>query len=410
MSATATEIRLADCVDLLAGFAFKSDRFQDAGSGGVPLVKGENIGQGRILWDISRYWPSNEDGLDKFRLLPGDVVLAMDRPWVPAGLKWAVIRDGDPDAFLVQRCARLRSRSPDLRQDFLRYVIGGPGFEAYIRPITTGVNVPHISGAQILGYNFRLPPVEEQKRIAGILSAYDDLIENCERRIRVLDEMARSLYREWFVDFRFPGQDRSGRAAMPTTWRAVPLREVADVNAAKVDTRNPPAAIGYIDIASVSPGKIEAVNQFAFDDAPGRARRVVRHGDTLWSCVRPNRRSHALVVQPEVNTIASTGFAVLTPRRVPASYLYLATTTDEFVGYLEKRATGAAYPAVTGKDFEESVVVLPAEGVVAKFGETADTWFAAAAGLAKRIQNLRITRDLLLPRLLSGQLSVDDAA
>ena len=78
--------------------------------------------------------------------------------------------------------------------------------------------------------------------------------------------------------------------------------------------------------------------------------------------------------------------------------------------YLEKRATGAAYPAVTGKDFEEALLVLPADDVLAKFGQLADTWFAAAAALAKRIKNLRVTRDLLLPRLLSGQVSVDDAA
>lgn len=154
-----------------------------------------------------------------------------------------------------------------------------------------------------------LPSFAEQRRIAGILSAYDALIENCERRIRVLDEMARSLYREWFVD----------RSPVPTQRTTVPLREVADVNAAKVDARNPPATIGYIDIASVSPGRIDAINPLVFDDAPGRARRVVRHGDTLWSCVRPNRRSHALVMQPDANTIASTGFVVLTPRRVPAS-------------------------------------------------------------------------------------------
>src|SRR5688500_16156509 len=96
-------VKLAECVDLLAGFPFKSQHFTDM-SDDVPLVKGENVSQGRILWDISKRWPSAEwDTMAKFQLIPGDVIVAMDRPWVPAGLKWAFIRDQDPRALLVQR-------------------------------------------------------------------------------------------------------------------------------------------------------------------------------------------------------------------------------------------------------------------------------------------------------------------
>lgn len=379
MNATATEIRLADCVDLLAGFAFKSDRFQDPGSGGVPLVKGENIGQGRILWDISRYWPSNEDGLDKFRLLPGDVVLAMDRPWVPAGLKWAVIRDGDPDAFLVQRCARLRSRSPDLRQDFLRYVIGGPGFEAYIRPITTGVNVPHISGAQILGYNFRLPPVEEQKRIAGILSAYDDLIENCERRIRVLDEMARSLYREWFVDNPPASKRRSGLLG-----DMIELHRGYDLPAsARLD--------GTVPIVSSS-------------------------GPTGWH--NEAKMSPPGVVTGRYGTLGSV-FLVMEPYWPLNTTLYVSDfkgSDPVFVYFLlssldlSRQNTAGAVPGLNRNALHLLPVKIPDADSQARFGAVAGENMRHIDLLKVRIKNLRATRDLLLPRLLSGQLSVDDAA
>jgi type I restriction enzyme, S subunit len=208
-------VKLAECVNLLAGFAFKSEHFTDKADD-VPLVKGENVSQGCILWDISKRWPAPDwEKMEKFRLLPGDVVVAMDRPWIPAGLKWAFIRKGDPKALLVQRCARLRSSNGHLDQDFLRFVIGGPGFENYVKPITTGVNVPHISGQQILDFKFALPPLSVQRRIAGILSAYDELIENSQRRIRILEAMARALYREWFVHLRFPGHEKHSRVASP---------------------------------------------------------------------------------------------------------------------------------------------------------------------------------------------------
>lgn len=195
------KVKLAECVDLLAGFAFKSDRFTDSAYD-IPLVKGENVAQGRIEWEISKRWPADDwDKMVKYQLRPGDVVVAMDRPWIPAGLKWAFIRDGDPRALLVQRVARLRASNGKLDQDFLRFVIGSQSFENYVRPITTGVNVPHISGRQILDFEFKLPSLSVQKRVSAILSAYDDLIENNKRRIRILEEMARALYREWFVEY-----------------------------------------------------------------------------------------------------------------------------------------------------------------------------------------------------------------
>jgi type I restriction enzyme, S subunit len=209
------QVKLADCANLLAGFPFKSQHFTDKPED-VSLVKGENVSQGCILWGISKRWPASEwEAMEKFQLRLGDVVVAMDRPWIPAGLKWAVIRGCDPKALLVQRCARLRSRDERLDQNFLRWVIGGPDFQDYVKPITTGVNVPHLSGQQILDFEFTLPPIAVQRRIAGILSAYDDSIENSQRRIRILDTMARALYREWFVEFRFPGHEKIPRVASP---------------------------------------------------------------------------------------------------------------------------------------------------------------------------------------------------
>src|ERR1700730_7937849 len=226
-------VDLGEVVDLVAGFAFKSQRFTGK-AGDMPLVKGENVSQGCILWDISQRWPASEwQDFEKFYLVPGDVIIAMDRPWVPAGLKWAFIRKDDPKALLVQRCARLRTKGDDLDQHFLRFVIGSPGFENYVRPITTGVNVPHISGRQILDYEFKLPPLPTQRRIASILSAYDELIENNLRRIRILEEMARSLYREWFVNFRFPGHEKvslvdSSLGPIPERWEITPFSALAN--------------------------------------------------------------------------------------------------------------------------------------------------------------------------------------
>ena len=197
---------IGDFVDVVSGPAFKSDRFTNDPSN-VPLVKGKNIAQGYIAWDKSKFWPVDDvEDYERFSLQPGDIVLAMDRPWVTAGLKWARLKEHDPASLLVQRVARLRARD-GLRQDYLTHVVGSVAFSEYVRNIMGGTNVPHISGAQIKAFKFRLPGGNEQTAVAGILSAYDDLIENNRRRIGLLEQAAWMLYREWFIHFRFPGHE-----------------------------------------------------------------------------------------------------------------------------------------------------------------------------------------------------------
>lgn len=396
MTSRSTNVRLADCVDLLAGFAFKSDRFEDSSGGGVPLVKGENVGQGRIHWDLSRYWPAREtEGLEKFRLQAGDVVLAMDRPWVPAGLKWAVIRENDPAALLVQRCARLRTRVSHLRQDFLRYVIGGPDFEDYIRPITTGVNVPHISGAQILAFSFRLPPPEEQRRIAGILSAYDDLIENCERRIRVLDEMARSLYREWFVDAKMGRFD-----------------EVADIQRGSVDPRTCPEEVfAHFSIPAFDAGQrpiVESGGQIQ------SVKTLLSSGCVLLSKLNPRiPRVWMPRLPPNIRSIASTEFLALHGKNgTTSAFLYCLCSSRDFIASFAGLAIGTStsHQRVKPESLLLMQVLAPTSVSVRDFTATVAPWLLVAEVLRERAVNLRATRDLLLPRLLSGQLSVDDAA
>jgi type I restriction enzyme S subunit len=256
-----------------------------------------------------------------------------------------------------------------------------------------------------------LPPIPAQRRIASILSAYDDLIQNNTRRIAILEEMASTLYREWFVEFRFPGHEKvrmveSEIGRIPSGWRAAKLSELADVNARSIRRGAEPKTVSYVDIASVSTGAIEAIQRMPFSEAPGRARRLVQDGDTIWSCVRPNRRSFSLVLDPDPELVVSTGFAVLTPKAVPFAYIYLAVTTEEFTAYLTNHAQGAAYPAVTATDFENAVVLKPGTSIVDRFQDTVEPLLRLKETLRRKNLNLRTTRDLLLPKLVSGEIDV----
>jgi type I restriction enzyme S subunit len=413
--------KLGDCVDLLAGFAFKSERFTDKADD-IALVKGENVSQGHILWDISKRWPEAEwSAFEKYHLRTGDVVVAMDRPWVPAGLKWAYIRSDAPRALLVQRCSRLRSNTPKLDQGFLRFVIGGPGFESYVKPITTGVNVPHISGRQILDYEFLLPPISIQRRIASILSAYDDLIENSQRRIKILESMARALYREWFVQFRFPGHENHPRVAsplgeIPEGWEVKEMQDVAEV----VDCLHSRKPSEYesgpgilLQLNNIGEGgklDMSKVFRISADDYRLWTSRIeLRQGD----CVVTNVGRVGAVAQIPAGVKVAPGRNMTAirarPEKLTPTFLieYLLSSHMESE-VAKKKDLGTIMDSLNVKGIVRLNVPCPSFATMERYEEIARPIRQRIELLVEQISSLRRTRDLLLPRLLSGQIALDE--
>jgi type I restriction enzyme S subunit len=189
-------------IDLLAGFAFKSSQYTNSGED-VRLLRGDNIIQGCLRWDDVKRWPSIEaKTYERYQLQKGDVVLAMDRPWVKAGLKHATICESDLPCLLVQRTARLRGGA-NLDNRFLMYLIGSSAFTRHILGIQTGIGVPHISGQQIKDFEFARPPIAEQRRIAdnmeSLRSKTQGLTSVYERKLAMLEALKKSLLHQAFT-------------------------------------------------------------------------------------------------------------------------------------------------------------------------------------------------------------------
>lgn len=277
-----------------------------------------------------------------------------------------------------------------------------------------------------------LPPLENQRSIAGVLGALDDKIEQNRRAARALERLARAIFRAWFVDFEpvkakaagatsFPSMPQHVFNALPTRfvdsdlgpvpegWEVKAPGELCEINARSVRKGEIDGEIEYVDIASVSVGQLDSVQRVPFAKAPSRARRRVRHGDTIWSCVRPNRRSYLFIHSPSSNRIASTGFAVLSPTRVGPAFLYQSVTQPEFVDYLVSNADGSAYPAVRADHFAAAQLSVPSSPLLDAFDNLAmpmRDWIAAAVRESSMLAELR---DLLLPKLLSGEVRMNDA-
>ena len=196
------ETSLGAEIDLLAGFAFKSPRYTDSEES-VRLLRGDNIVQGALRWDDAKRWPAADVAeYERYQLRAGDVVLAMDRPWVSAGLKRARISEDDLPSLLVQRTARLRGNGR-LDNRFLVYLISSAAFGHHILGVQTGLGVPHISGQQIKDFRFQRPPLDEQLEIADQLDALADATLRLEsiyqRKLAALDELKKSLLRQAFM-------------------------------------------------------------------------------------------------------------------------------------------------------------------------------------------------------------------
>lgn len=297
-----------------------------------------------------------------------------------------------------------------MRSHFFKYQVSG---------LNVGTTIPHLKKTNFKDLNIPIPPKNYQKTSGDLYYILSLKIENLRRQNETLEQIAQTLFKHWFIDFKFPNADskpyKSSGGAMfaselediPEGWRVGKLGDVVSINSKSIDKNYPHKIIEYVDISSVGTGILENTTQYKLSEAPSRARRLVQHGDVIWSGVRPNRKSYLFICKPIDNLVVSTGFIVLSPTKIPSSYLYAWVTTSMFVDYLTLNASGSAYPAVKAEHFEISKILLPSESVLAKFQALVDPMRTKNHENSLQIEILTKTRDSLLPKLMSGQLLIE---
>lgn len=412
------EVKLGDHVDLLSGFAFKSKDFTN-NPDDIPLVKGANVHQGYIDWDGAVRWPRDDfDTLEKFQLKENDVVLAMDRPWIEAGLKYSWIKKGDPKSLLVQRVSRLRGAN-GLSTRYLRYVIGSPQFTCYIKPIVTGVNIPHISGGQIKDYRFLLPPVEYQDSVVDILDAYDNLIDNNNRRIAILEEMAQSLYREWFVKFRFPGHENakfidSPLGKIPEGWEINKLSEVINIDRGRsyrskelVEEGGYPF-LNLKNVAREGGFRRDGLKRY---DGPFKPHQIAKPNDIIMA-VTDMTQERAIIARPaRVPNMGIDEFVfsmdlvkITVKEGYEESFVYSLLRYSDFPHVVKQYANGVNVLHLSPKVIEAYEALIPNDLIRVNFAEAIRPIHTIQDKLERKNDNLKRQRDMLLPKLMSGKI------
>lgn len=365
--------RLGDHVDLLTGNPFESAGYTGSGTG-IRLLRGDNIAQGRTRWGKARYWPASDvAACGKYQLRAGDVVLAMDRPWIEAGLKYAELRPEDVPSLLVQRVARIRAFAP-LDQRFLGYLIGSPAFAAYVRGVQTGTAVPHISGKQIQDFEFALPSPRDQQAIAEVLGALDDKIAANRALTRAASGLAEARY-----------------AALVAGAAGTAL--VGDLVELKYGKALPAAERGPGKFPVYGSSGIIGFHHTRLVDGPGViVGRKGTVGAVYWS-------------ERDFFPIDTTFYVSLRRKSLPLEFAFYLL---RHLG-LDRMNSDSAVPGLNRPNVLPLKTRVPGEAALRGFHERVRPLFLLRESLSAESAALAELRDTLLPGLLSGKIHVRDA-
>jgi type I restriction enzyme S subunit len=418
------EVSLGEGLKVRHGYAFKGEHFKDHGDL-IVLTPGNFIDGGgfKSKSGVEKYY----DGLvpPGYLLSKGDVVVAMTEQ--AHGLLGSSATIPSDDRYLHnQRIGLLEIVNPeilDLR--FVYHLMNSPDVRRQVQATATGTKVRHTAPERIRAVHTTLPPLDVQRTIAAVLDSLDDLIENNRRRVEVLEEMARAIYREWFVHFRYPGHETaaimdSTRGRIPKGWA---LRRSGDLasegvldigdgyRAKNSEMTGTDQGLPFVRVGNIRDGRLSVAGCDRLpDEYRARLRsKVSRPGDVVIS-MKGTVGRHALVHEwdPEMAYSPQVSFwRSLAPEMFSPVYLYLWIQSDNFVEQCAavKGATDMAdYVNLT--DQRRMLVAEPPRELMATFTELVQPTLLAAGTLRAQKSRLASLRALLLPKLVTGQIDV----
>lgn len=423
-------IRLGDYCEFINGGSWSDKEYVD---NGVSVVKVTNMKGGTVDFnDLSCLPVSSLKKYNKNLLKKGDLVIATvgSHPNQPNSVVGRTITIPEKaEGFLLnQNAVCIRISNPDILDDlFLKYLTKTKYFSylAYSRA-RGSANQVRLSITELSNFKLIIPNLPAQKKIASILSAYDDLIENNKQRIKLLEEMAEEIYKEWFVRFRFPGYqntnfvDKEGKlvphgtkGAIPEGWEKKPVDEFESFSKSASKLRKFQGEKRYLATADVTEIKITGDGEVIdWDNKPSRAQLKPEINSVFFA-----RMSNTYKVlnfsEANKNLIEelalSSGFLGLKAKnKLCFPYLFTFIKGETFHKYKDLYANGATQVSLTNEGLHMIRLYEPKLDLIEKFGEIVYSFYDEINTLINKNQILQETRDLLLPRLISGKLSVED--
>lgn len=415
-------VRLADiCSDVSYGFTASATEQVT----GTKFLRITDIQGGRVDWGTVPFCEIDEKSKAKNLLLQNDIVVA--RTGNSTGENY-LFRGGYSTVF-ASYLIRFRVNPSSAHPKFIWYQMRSKKWWDFIGGAKTGSAQPGANAKLLGGYELNLPKLPDQKAIAHILGTLDDKIDLNQKMNETLEEIAKAIFKSWFVDFDPVRAKMEGRPTglpddvsdlfpdelvdseigeIPKGWEVNELRSLVSLNAKNWTKRNHPDSLEYLDLGNIKSNTIIETEKYKWDEAPSRARRVLSFGDTIVGTVRPGNKSFGFIQKSGIT--GSTGFAVLTPSQKEFSeFVYLCACSDQNIARLARLADGAAYPAVGNEIILATICVKPPNELLFKFHSLVSPLIAKLKVAGDESVCLSELRDTLLPKLISGELRIPDA-
>lgn len=361
---------------------------------GYPIIRTPNIGVGYL--DLEGVQRVSRAAYDRRNIRaiprPNDLILAREAPAGNVG----IIREG-AEVCLGQRTVLIRPNAEKVSPLFLNYYLNAPKQRHALLSNSNGATVSHVNMPIIRNLVIELPDRETQDRIAGVLSAYDELVENNRRQIKLLEEAVQRLYKEWFIDLKFPGHETTPIVdGLPEGWRRAKLVDVADVQygfAFKANQFNSDGnGLPIIRIRNI-------VDSFSRDYTTEKAdeKYLVHDGDTVVGmdgdfCINTWTGGMAYLVQRSCRIKA----------RDDGLDAYLRWAIVAPIRAFQNGIVGATVAHLGKRHIDSIEVLIPSYGAAGLFSDMRNQ----IVNLKKQIAEAREARDRLLPKLMSGEIEV----
>ncbi|HBG31806.1 MAG TPA: restriction endonuclease subunit S [Gammaproteobacteria bacterium] len=377
-----------------------------------PYIRGQDIRNGRIR--IGEPLFVTEEVFQKIRRYTvdaGDVCITIVGNIGDVGITPVELAG----ANLTENAVKLIPLVQDLERSYLAYALLSPNVQEQMKLSAAGAAQPKLGIYKVNEIEVPVPDPESQRRIVSILSAYDDLIENNTRRIAILEEMARRIYDEWFVRFRFPGHENvrmveSELGLVPEGWSIEAVEDVFETIGGGTPSKAEPdywvdGVINWYVPTDLTGAKTVFMEESA---AKINALGLSKSSAKLFPANSVMMTSRATIGAIAVNTTdacTNQGFISCLPsERFPLWLLFHWLKAN--VGVFESLGTGATFKEITKGVFRKIELAVPEASIVDAFEKAVGPMMALVLSLERKNRNLRTTRDLLLPKLISGELDV----
>jgi type I restriction enzyme S subunit len=374
---------------------------------GVPFIKGKHIARGSIDFQNCDYISSKDHlkAISRSRPEEGDTIISN------IGSVGATAFVNTRKEFSIKNVALLKPNPKIIHPRYLYYYVIGDVFQAELQQVLQGVAQPFISLERLRGFRIEYhEDLSVQRHIASILSAYDDLIENNTRRIKIHEAMAQAIYREWFVEFRAPGvelrkatpeeQKLTGKDVFPKGWEVKNLFDVAHVTYGfPFKGKDFTSGVSGMPVIRIRNLKHQISETYTTQTAEDKYR--IRNGDILVG------------MDGDFNVVIWAGGEAYQNQRIvrfrPKGELprfCLAMALEKPIQFFDSTVTGTTVAHLSDEDLRTISIVVPGHAEVALLKRTFEPLFELKMNLTVKNTNLRLTRDLLLPKLISGEVGV----